>query len=158
MIHSRHPAVLAAATAIVLLALGLIGFLASPVGEDGEPILLLPDVRAAAEFERGEARILRLLASARQEIRLALGERDPLLTRSARLERALRLVFDAREEAARLRPPLAYAVRRQRLLEASDLHAEAIRRAALWLGEPSPDRRRQAVEALCALEKLPECP
>jgi hypothetical protein len=154
-----HPAVLAAAAAaIVLLALGLIGFLSSPVGEDGEPILLLPEVRAAIDFERAEARLLGRLAEARREARRALEDRDPLLSRSARLERALRLVFDAREEAARLRPPLAYAERRRRLLEEADRHAEAVRRVAMWLGEPSPERRRLALEGLCALERFPECP
>ncbi len=143
---------------LLLPGIGALGAAVSQRDAAGEPVVLAPSLVEAQRFEQAEAMLYGRLSAVRGDVRSALDERQALLSRSARLERAFRALQDVRAEAGRLRPPLAYQTRKEALLAAVEAHWELAVRAARWLNEPSEENRRRVLEALCGLEKgAPEC-
>ncbi len=156
----RYRVAAAAVLAVLFLCCiaGALGLLVSPRA-DGEPLVLRPELRRALEFERQEKLLFARLADVRSDVRFVLDERQALLARSSRLEKALQNVVDVHAAAERLDPPLAYRGRKDALLAAAEAHGELCHRAAEWLNEPDEEHLRAVHEVLCALEAggAPEC-
>lgn len=139
------------ALGVLLPTLLLVGWLTSPKGAEGRPLLLSPSVRTVeryrrdarawlAEFDEVDAALERLLAS---------GLTDPF-RQSTLGERVFTDIAALAEDIDRTQAPPALVSLRQQLHAAALAYLNAGRAALQWVSAPSEDNLTAVQEALDA--------
>ncbi len=133
------------AALVVVVALGVIGWLASPIDETGRPVLLLPDAKKVEDYRR-QARSwaddLRLLDG--QLATLLAGNGD-LLSQSREGQNAFEDCLAIAKDADVTEAPPALAGLRSMAINTSLAYLEASRSVLLWISAPKQENYDQAV-------------
>lgn len=136
---------LVASLVVIVIILGVIGWLASPVDEAGRPMLLLPDVKRVEDYRRQArtwANDLRLLDG--QLVTLLAGTGD-LLSQSREGQNAFEDSLAIAKDADVTEAPPALAGLRSMIVNTSLAYLEASRSVLLWISAPKQENYDQAV-------------
>ncbi len=148
-VQIRPRALLGTLSAIVVVALPILGSAVSPRDDEGRPVLLLPDVRAVELYRRQVMGWASNWAGVEETLNEVLsGDETQLLALSRKAQRAFeQSVALARDVDASESPPALIGLRDLTTQIAAE-HVEASIAVARWLSAPSAENRAAAEEAV----------
>jgi hypothetical protein len=150
---NKPETVLALILALIVI-LGIIGGVSSPMDENGRPVLLLPDVREVESYRRQASVWVEDLRRLDGQLATVLaGNSGDLLGQSRAVqgifEEHLRLVQEI--DASNVPPALIGL--RELLSNASLSYLEAARGLLRWVSTPDQENRDQAVQLIQSAQK-----
>ncbi len=149
---NKTEIILLAALALVVV-FGLIGWVSSPLDENGRPVMLLPDVKAVEDYRRQAVswtEDLRLL-DGRLSTLLA-GNSEDLLGQSRSAQNSFQDSLNIVQEIDYTDAPPALVGLRESLSNTSLAYLEASRGILRWVSSPNQANRDQAANLIKAAQ------
>lgn len=134
--------------AVILFA--AIGAFTSPRDANGQPVLLLPEVKAFEDYRRSARSWLEQMTLLDTEITGVLGERasGDLFTRSRQAQQMLQRAVNLAKEIDQAKVPAAAAGIHDQLSETGLYYLDAARLTMRWVGAPEEATRAAIDEKL----------
>lgn len=144
-IEIRRSALWALLGAVLVSALLGLGYFASPRGDDGRPLLLLPDVRAVETYRHTAGRWAAEWRALDATLRDVLGSPDTaLLPQSRAAQRAFEEAVEVARRVEGTESPPAMLGLRDQALTAAAAYVDASAAVNRWLSAPSVENYNSA--------------
>ena len=142
---------------ILVIALGVTGWLASPLDGAGHPLLLLPDVKRVEDYRRQVGKWAEQLRLLDGQLATLLSGSGDLLSQSREGQRAFEGSLVIAKEADTWAAPPALSGLRAMVVTTSLAYLEASRGVMLWISAPKQENYTEAVQLVrAAREQLSE--
>lgn len=128
----------------------VIGALASPLDEQGKPVLLLPEVKAVEDYRRSVQTWISELTVLDGEIArvIASEQQGDLFSQSRSAQQTFQHAVELTQQVDRTRvPPIGMGMHEQ-MLSTTLSYLEAARSALQWVSAPEQENQDQAIQLL----------
>lgn len=137
----------------LVVVLGVVGWLSSPMDENGRPVLLLPDVKAVEDYRRQAANWAQELRLLDGNLALLLsGNRNDLLGQSRTAQNVFQDCLNIAQEIDYTDAPPALVGLRESLTNTSVAYLEASRGILRWVSAPDQANLEQAKKYLTSAQ------
>lgn len=135
---------------VVVVLFAVIGALTSPRDENGNPVLLLPEVKAFEDYRRSARSWLEQMALLDTEIAGVLADQaaGDLFTRSRQAQQMLQRAVNLAKEIDQAKVPAAAAGIHDQLSKTGLYYLDAARLTMRWVGAPEEATRAAIDEKL----------
>jgi hypothetical protein len=141
---------------VLLLLFGLIGFVNTPFDSQGQPLLLLPDVKAMMEYQKLAQKWNQQFTQLDGELSQLLSEQSSgdLFTQSRNAQSIAERTISIGQEIDRTQTPAAATGLHDSFSQVAAAYLEAARVALRWVSTPEESVRQDALTKLAVVREL----
>jgi len=134
----------------------IIGAVASPLDEQGHPVLLLPEVKAVEDYRQLAHGWLSEMTEVDQEIEDAIttGQNGDWFSQSGDAQRTLQRAVKLAQQVERAKVPPIGMETHEQMLSTAMSYLEAARSMLQWVSAPEEENREAAMEMLTEARQM----
>ena len=140
----------------IVVLFTVIGGLVSPIDDQGNPVLLLPDVKAVEDYRQSAQSWITELTVLEGEIAhiIAADQQGDLFSQSRSAQQTLQHAIELAQQVDRTRvPPIGMGLHEQ-VLSTTMTYLEAARSALQWVSAPEKKNQDSAIQKLEDARKM----